>query len=96
MKITTQKQAILHYLIMGGKLTSLTATAKQFGYCTKLGARLKEFEDDGFVFKKEKVNKRTIFNEPCYYKIYSLDVKKTSKKLINQFLKGGMYGKKIK
>ena len=77
-----QRQAILMHMANGGVLTTIEATKKQFGYCTKLPTRLSEYQKEGFIFIREKVNTKNIFNEPIYYYKYSIDLKKTSKKLI--------------
>ena len=82
----TQREAILMHLAYGGKLSAIEATKKQFGYCTKLSTRISDYVKEGYVFIKEKKKRKTIFGESCYYFEYSLEFKKTSKKLINSLL----------
>jgi hypothetical protein len=84
-KPKTQSEAIICYLIAGNKITSIQATQRQFGYCTKLPQRIAEIIELGFSIKKERVNKLSIFGNNCSFVEYSLDFKKTSKKLINNY-----------
>jgi len=84
-KPKTQTEAIINYLIAGNKITSIQATQRQFGYCTKLPQRIAEIIELGFSIKKERVNKLSIFGNNCSFVEYSLDIKKTSKKLIKNY-----------
>lgn len=85
-KPKTQSEAIICYLIAGNKITSIQATQRQFGYCTKLPQRIAEIIELGFSIKKERVNKLSIFGNNCSFVEYSLDLKKTSKRLIKKYL----------
>ena len=58
-----QSEAIICYLIAGNKITSIQATQRQFGYCTKLPQRIAEIIEMGFSIKKERVNKLSIFGQ---------------------------------
>jgi len=84
-KPKTQIEAIICYMIAGNSITSIQATQKQFGYCTKLPQRIADIIALGFSIKKERVTKLSIFGNSCSFIEYSLDFKKTSKKLINSY-----------
>lgn len=84
-KAKTQTEAIICYLIAKNKITSIQATQRQFGYCTKLPQRIADIIELGFSIKKERVNKKSIFGNNCSFIEYSLDTKRTSKKLINNY-----------
>jgi Helix-turn-helix domain len=76
----TQKQAILNLLMEGQPVNWLSAF-KQTG-TSKLSTRVSEFTKQGFVFKKEKVKFKTKYKTIGYYYNYTLDLKKTPKKLL--------------
>ena len=81
----TQTEAILYHLLSGNKITSIKATQKKFGYCTKLPQRICDIGELGFTIKKERITKKSIFGHHCTFLEYSIDLKKTSKKLIKQY-----------
>lgn len=85
-KPKTQKDAILLHFYYGNSLTSLQAANRQFGYCVKLPTRISEYTKLGFVFTKNKITKKSIFGEPCYFFEYRMDIEKTPKLLIKNFL----------
>jgi len=76
----TQKEAILTILKEGKTLNILTAF-KQTG-TMKLSTRCSEFAKQGYVFKKEKVNFTTKYQTKGYYYNYTLNLKKTPKRLL--------------
>ena len=81
----TQKQAILQHFLSGKSLSTIQATQRKFGYCTKLPTRISDYKKMGFVFITTKIVKRTIYNQSCYFAEYKLDFKNTPKKLINSY-----------
>jgi len=50
--------------------------------CSKLSARVAEFINQGYKIKKERVNFTTRYKTHGTYVEYTLDVKKTPKKLL--------------
>lgn len=76
----TQKEAILTILKEGKTLNILTAF-KQTS-TMKLSTRCSEFAKQGYVFKKEKVNFKTKYKTSGYYFNYTLNLKKTPKRLL--------------
>ncbi len=82
MKPKTQREALLNHFKNGGRLSTIEATQRQYGYCTKLPSRIFDYENEGFVFKREVVNKKNIFGKTCYFNYYTLDLKKTPKKVL--------------
>ena len=76
----TQKQAILN-LLKEGKPVNWLSAFKQTG-SSKLSTRVSEFAKSGFVFKKERVKFKTRYKTIGYYYNYTLDLKKTPKKLL--------------
>ncbi len=76
----TQQEAILTILKEGKTLNILTAF-KQTG-SMKLSTRCSEFAKQGYVFKKERVAFKTKYKTSGYYFNYTLDLKKTPKRLL--------------
>jgi hypothetical protein len=82
MKPKTQREAILMHFANGGSLTTIEATKRAYGHCTKLPSRISEYEKEGFEFNREKIVKKSIFGETIIFLRYSLDLKKTPKKVL--------------
>lgn len=77
----TQQQALLD-LFKQGKTLNLTSAFKLTG-CHKLSTRISDtFEPMGYKFKKEKVVFRTKYQTKGYYYNYTLNLKKTPKRLL--------------
>jgi hypothetical protein len=77
----TQQQALLD-LFKKGKTLNLISAFKLTG-CMKLSCRVNDtFIPMGYVFKKEKVNFQTRYKTHGYYFEYTLDRKKTPKRLL--------------
>ncbi len=76
----TQKQALLDLFKKGKTLNVLTAF-KLTG-SMKLPARCWDMEQLGYVFKKDIVKFKTKYKTHGYYFNYTLDLKKTPKKLL--------------
>jgi len=77
----TQQQALLD-LFKKGETLNLTSAFKLTG-CHKLSTRVSDtFEPMGYVFKKEKVNFVTKYRTKGYYFNYTLNFKKTPKRLL--------------
>lgn len=85
MKQKSQKQAVLQLFLNGQTLNWLSAF-KQTG-CSSVGRRVPEFEKQGLVFKREKVNFKTRFGTAGSYMNYTLDLKKTPKKVLKEVSK---------
>jgi len=84
MKPTTQKQALIQLLKKGKPISWITAF-EQTG-CTRLSARIADFEKLGIKFDKVRVNFTTRYNTHGSYVTYRIDYEKTPKKVINQHL----------
>lgn len=80
MKPKTQKEALIAMLKKGKPINWVKAF--QLTGCSKLGTRIAEYSKLGYVFKKDKVNFKTRYGTAGYYMDYTLDLKKTPKKLI--------------
>jgi hypothetical protein len=76
----TQKQAILN-LFKKGKPVNWLSAFKETG-TSKLSTRTSEFAKMGYVFKKERVQFKTKYKTSGYYFNYTLDLKKTPKRLL--------------
>lgn len=76
----TQKQALLDLFKKGETLNLMTAFKKTGTF--KLSTRCSEFIQQGYKFKKEKVNFTTKYYTKGYYFNYTLDLKKTPKRLL--------------
>ena len=66
----TQEGLILKYLHDFGFITSWQAF-KDLGI-TRLSARIWDLKDKGYIFKKERVETRNRYNQPCHYEKYIL------------------------
>lgn len=83
MKTKTQKQAVLQLFLAGQTLNWLSCF-KQTG-CSSVARRVPEFEEQGLVFKREQVKFKTRFGTRGKYMNYTLDLKKTPKKVLKKF-----------
>lgn len=79
-----QTEAVLFHLLEGNSITSLQATEKRFGYCTRLSARIFQFKEMGIVFHRKQITKTSIFGEVCNFIEFSIDFKATDKNLIKK------------
>jgi|SanBayMetagenome_1026888.scaffolds.fasta_scaffold363707_1 hypothetical protein len=80
MKPKSQKEALMLLLKKGQPINwikAFTATG-----CSKLSTRVAEFIQQGYKIKKERVNFTTRYKTHGTYVEYTLDVKKTPKKLL--------------
>lgn len=66
----TQKDKVLMYIREFGKITSWDAYS-QLGV-TQLATRIFELKQDGYVFKKNRVNTLNRFQEKTHYDEYTL------------------------
>lgn len=82
-----QQEAILFHLLEKNSITALEATKRQFGYCTRLSARIFDLKELGIVFNRKQITKKSIFGETCNFIEFSIDFKKTDKKVINNLTK---------
>ena len=76
----TQKQALINLFKKGKPVNWITAF-KATG-CSYLPARIADLKKEGFKFEREQVNFTTRYNTKGYYFDYSLNLKKTPKKLL--------------
>lgn len=79
-KPKTQTQALLE-LLKKGKPTNWIKAFQLTG-STKLSTRVSDFIKLGFVFKKERVNFTTRYGTRGQHIEYTMDLKKTPKKLL--------------
>lgn len=77
-----QQEAIFFHLLENKSITALEATKKQFGYCTRLSARIFDLKQLGIVFHRKQITKKSIYGETCNFIEFSIDFKKTDKKVI--------------
>lgn len=83
MKANTQREALLKLLAKGKPVNWIDAF-KLTG-CSKLSTRISEYIKEGFVFKKKQVNFTTRYKTSGYFIEYTLDRKKTPKKLLSKY-----------
>jgi len=76
----TQKKALLDLFKKGETLNLMTAFKKTGTF--KVSTRVSEFIRQGYVFKKEKVVFKTRYKTKGYYFNYTLNLKKTPKRLL--------------
>ena len=76
----TQMQAILD-LFKKGKTLDLVSAFHKTG-CMKLSTRISDFRKMGYIFKVKKINFHSMYGTKGYYFEYTLDLKKTPKKLL--------------
>ena len=69
-KKPTQKDKVLRYIREFGKITSWDAYS-QLGV-TQLATRIFELKQDGYCFKKTRVNTKNRFEEQTHYDEYRL------------------------
>ena len=84
MKPKTQKSALLQLLKKGKPISWITAF-KATG-CTRLSARIADYEKLGLVFDKVRVNFTTRYSTHGSYVTYRIDYEKTPKKVIKAHL----------
>ncbi len=80
MKPKSQKEALMLLLKKGQPINWVKAFTTTG--CSKLSTRVAEFIKQGYRIKKERVNFTTSYKTHGTYVEYTLDVKKTPKKLL--------------
>jgi hypothetical protein len=80
MKPKSQKEALMLLLKKGQPINWVKAFTTTG--CSKLSTRVAEFIQQGYKIKKERVNFTTRYKTHGTYVEYTLDVKKTPKKLL--------------
>ena len=79
----SQNEAVRVALCNGQKLSALNAF-KMTG-SMRIGARIFDMTEEGFVFKKEEKKIKTRFGTRCKYIEYSIDFENTPKELIEKY-----------
>ena len=70
-KRPTQCERILDYIKTHGSITRLEACNELFIF--ELSSRIIALEQRGFVFKKERVNRKNVYGESVSFTRYSLE-----------------------
>lgn len=83
MKPKTQKQALI-MLLSKGKPVNWVQAFKETG-CSSIARRVSDLIKEGFVFKKKQVDFTTRYKTKGHYIEYTLDVKKTPKKILSKY-----------